>query len=295
MGGFQIRCTTKEHFLCERPDAGVDHVAFRWLLDIRFVYLPAEFSQLIHDVYEQSRRLTRLGSRTEPFPREEVSHINFGHDIWQGVIQFESMKNALSENLIDMPPISEEEISDRSKGDALSKGIAFLQLTWFIVQIIARAVQGLAITELELTTAALAGLNSVMYIFWWNKPLDVRCPVVIRTKGVEEILASNTQNVQYRFPEQKFSLRKQLRQAITCFILNTLTRIAEFLHLIPRLLSAISTVLVKSLNRLLLGTRRLWKRLRDFTRRASSTQNNDVIESVGRNVSLSLLLSHAAS
>ena len=42
---------------------------------------------------------------------------------------------------------------------------------------------------MELTTAALAGLNSVMYVFWWNKPLDVRCPIVIRTKAVEKMLA----------------------------------------------------------------------------------------------------------
>ena len=28
-----------------------------------------------------------------------------------------------------------------------------------------------------------------MYVFWWNKPLDVRCPIVIRTKAVEKMMA----------------------------------------------------------------------------------------------------------
>ena len=90
--------------------------------------------------------------------------------------------------MIDFPSTTEAEIDDRSKGDALSKGIALLQITWFIIQLIARRVQGLTITGLELTTAALAGLNSVMYVFWWNKPKDVRCPVVIRTKCAEKLV-----------------------------------------------------------------------------------------------------------
>ena len=109
--------------------------------------------------------------------------------IWEGVLQLRRFQYLLEEHKIDFPSTSEAEIDDRSKGDALSKGIALLQITWFIIQLIARRAQGLTITELELTTAALAGLNSVMYVFWWNKPKDVRCPVVIRTKAVENMLA----------------------------------------------------------------------------------------------------------
>ena len=112
-----------------------------------------------------------------------------GDDIWEGVLQSWDFRKLLEGHKIDFPSTSEAEIDDRSKGDALSKGIALLQITWFIIQLIARRVQGLTITELELTTAVLAGLNSVMYVFWWNKPLDVRCPIIIRTKAVERMLA----------------------------------------------------------------------------------------------------------
>ena len=112
-----------------------------------------------------------------------------GDGMLEGVLHFQSFLLLLQEHKIDFPLTTAEEIDDRSKGDALSKGIALLQITWFIIQLIARRFQGLTITELELTTAALAGLNSVMYVFWWNKPLDVRCPIVIRTKAVEKMLA----------------------------------------------------------------------------------------------------------
>lgn len=75
--------------------------------------------------------------------------------------------------------ISDEEILDRSKGDTFSKGIAVLQTTWFITQCIARRIQHLPLTELEVITLAFAFLNIVIHIIWWNKPLDVRFPVRI--------------------------------------------------------------------------------------------------------------------
>ena len=74
------------------------------------------------------------------------------------------------------------DIRDRSKGDFLSKGIAILQTTWFILQCVARREQGLALTELELVTLALASLNATTYMFWWHKPLGVQEPVRIYYK-----------------------------------------------------------------------------------------------------------------
>jgi hypothetical protein len=76
-----------------------------------------------------------------------------------------------------------EEIQNQSKSDALSKTIVLVQTTWFTFQCIARAVQGLALTELENVTLAYTALNGVMCFFWWQKPLDVQCPVVFVLKN----------------------------------------------------------------------------------------------------------------
>lgn len=76
--------------------------------------------------------------------------------------------------------ITKEEVEDRSKGDILSKGIILVQTGWFILQLLARAIQRLPVTELEIVTLGFAILNFVTYGLWWNKPLDVRCPLVIR-------------------------------------------------------------------------------------------------------------------
>jgi hypothetical protein len=83
---------------------------------------------------------------------------------------------------IDIPVVTAADIEDRSKGDALSKIIAILQTTWFIVQCIARGQQQLALTELELVTLALASLNAVTFAIWWHKPLGVQEPVRIYFK-----------------------------------------------------------------------------------------------------------------
>lgn len=73
-------------------------------------------------------------------------------------------------------PPTVEEIRDKSKGDAFSKGLALLQTGWFVMQCITRRVQRLPITELEIVTLAYAAVNVGMYWFWWDKPLNVEVP-----------------------------------------------------------------------------------------------------------------------
>ncbi|KAG2136378.1 uncharacterized protein EDB93DRAFT_788545 [Suillus bovinus] len=86
------------------------------------------------------------------------------------------LKRFVSEGSVEMPIIVEADIEDRSKGDALSKGIAILQLVWFVLQLVARYVQNLPVTLLELDTLAVAALIGIAYCFWWKKPKDVGRP-----------------------------------------------------------------------------------------------------------------------
>ena len=83
---------------------------------------------------------------------------------------------------IDLPNITEREIKDRSKGDILSKSLTVIQTGCFVVQCIARLIADLQVTELELTTVAIAVTNTATYLFWWNKPLNVECTVPVPLK-----------------------------------------------------------------------------------------------------------------
>ncbi|KZP18192.1 hypothetical protein FIBSPDRAFT_829708 [Athelia psychrophila] len=72
-----------------------------------------------------------------------------------------------------------EDIKDKSKGDWVSKGVALLQTCWFLAQCIARRVQHLSITQLEVVTLSYCTMNVVIYAFWWHKPLSVDRPIPV--------------------------------------------------------------------------------------------------------------------
>src|SRR6266545_3037636 len=99
-----------------------------------------------------------------------------------GTLTVEHFTELINDSNFEFPDTTEEEIQDRSKGDALFKLIAMLQTTWFLIQCIARGQQRLALTELELVTIALASLNAVTFAIWWHKPLGVQEPVKIYLK-----------------------------------------------------------------------------------------------------------------
>ena len=78
---------------------------------------------------------------------------------------------------------TEDEIKDKGKSDWLAKSLVLLQTLWFVMQCIARAIEHLPITHLEIVTLAYAAMNFVIYIFWWNKPLNVNRPVRVFRKS----------------------------------------------------------------------------------------------------------------
>ena len=87
---------------------------------------------------------------------------------------------------IEYPIVTREEIQDKSKGDAVTKALVVLQTTWFLLQCAARGSQHLALTELEIATAAFALLNIIIYALWWDKPLDVQCCIVVRRRSTQD-------------------------------------------------------------------------------------------------------------
>ena len=101
----------------------------------------------------------------------------FDGDNPKGVLSPSRFSKLLTSGKIELPTVTVEEIEDRSKADGFSKTIALGQTLWFVAQCIARSAQHLDLTLVELLTLSFAILNGVMYFLWWNKPMDVRCPV----------------------------------------------------------------------------------------------------------------------
>ncbi|KAF8061703.1 hypothetical protein FPV67DRAFT_292863 [Lyophyllum atratum] len=81
-------------------------------------------------------------------------------------------------NIVSLTEL-EHAIDDRSKADALSKAVACTQVFWFLIKCAARVQRRLPITELEVTTASFVIICMTCYLFWWNKPMDVKTHVYI--------------------------------------------------------------------------------------------------------------------
>ncbi|KAG1805283.1 hypothetical protein EV424DRAFT_1431091 [Suillus variegatus] len=91
-------------------------------------------------------------------------------------LQPDHILKLIRQGCIDVPTLTADQIQDKSKGNAISKGLVMLQVAWFIMQLVTRVIYPLEITQLEVGTLAFAVLNFLTYAAWWNKPLDVECP-----------------------------------------------------------------------------------------------------------------------
>ena len=110
---------------------------------------------------------------------------------------------------IEFFTVTVEEIEDCRKADGFSKTIALGQTLWFVAQCVARRVQHLDLTLVELLTLSLAVLNGVMYFLWWNKPMDVRYP--IRVYLLDKL---NEPNEPYLGSFREFQVLLSLRQLV---------------------------------------------------------------------------------
>ena len=115
----------------------------------------------------------------------------FEGNVAKGVLSPERFSELLTAEKIEFPTVTVEEIGDRSKSDGFSKTIALGQTLWFVAQCISRRAQHLDLTLIELVTLSLAVLNGMMYFLWWNKPLDVRCPVRVYLQVPDVPIESN--------------------------------------------------------------------------------------------------------
>ena len=109
------------------------------------------------------------------------------HKTWKGTWALSSIQllYACQKGIIRGPPqLSTADLEDRSKGDLFVKGAAVLQISWLVVQIIARASEGLAISLLEITTLAFAACAIATYILLWHKPQDVMTPTYIDATNI---------------------------------------------------------------------------------------------------------------
>lgn len=89
------------------------------------------------------------------------------------------------------------DIADKSKADFLTKSIAVIQITRFLLEMISRAAVSLPLSPLEYFTCAQVVCALLTYIFWFDKPHNVQEPLRL-TKASQTPVNSASKYREYR-------------------------------------------------------------------------------------------------
>ena len=95
----------------------------------------------------------------------------------------DQLRTFIEHDDIDGPSISVEELRSRGKSDWVVKLIAVLQIIWFVVQTLFRAIQRYQVTALEIMTVAFVFCSVFIYGFSLYQPQDVEYPVELRIRS----------------------------------------------------------------------------------------------------------------
>ncbi|KAH8701322.1 hypothetical protein GQ44DRAFT_717787 [Phaeosphaeriaceae sp. PMI808] len=123
------------------------------------------------------------------------------------------------------PDLSEAQILDKCKASGLAKLLVCVQASWFCIQCFARLGLSHPISLLELTSVAHALCTLLVYVLWWDKPLDINEPTLIQGEAATELWAIATLNrisslrcnPNNSLDEQPFTVSIQLRHATECY------------------------------------------------------------------------------
>lgn len=131
----------------------------------------------------------------------------FEGDVW--VLTAAQLVEARRRKLIPrLPHLTEDEVSDRNKGDLLVKILALLQVSWMLIQILARAKKHISSTPLEIMSLSFAACAFVTYILQLNHPQDVTTSIYIDASRLSTV--DDMRNIAYLGPTYYWFIRNRL-------------------------------------------------------------------------------------
>ena len=112
----------------------------------------------------------------------------------------ELLRTLIENHDIESPPLSKDELKSRGKGDWIIKLIAIVQIIWFVVQTLVRAIQHFQTTALEIMTVAFVFCSVFIYGFSFNQPQDVEYPVFIEVSDAALATDGTTSTADTKMP-----------------------------------------------------------------------------------------------
>ena len=96
-------------------------------------------------------------------------------------------------------------IDDKSKANPFTKAIAFVQITWFMAQLVGRFFSELPVATIEHVTLAYVVCAIWSYYFWWHKPFDIQSPHVL---DIDLPCLATERNAIFAESENAFDLKR---------------------------------------------------------------------------------------
>ena len=103
----------------------------------------------------------------------------------------EQLLDLITDGRIGEPPLSDEELNSRGKSDLVIKLFFLLQITWFFVQTLSRAILHYQTTAFEVMTVAFVCCTIATISFSIKQPQNVEYPIFLE---VEESKPANEQD-----------------------------------------------------------------------------------------------------
>lgn len=94
----------------------------------------------------------------------------------------EELREFIEKGEVNHPSVSAQELESRGKSDWLIKLVAVLQILWFVLETLVRAVQHYQITAIEIMTVAFVLYSIFTYWISWSMPQDVQYPVTLQLR-----------------------------------------------------------------------------------------------------------------
>ncbi|KAF8533163.1 hypothetical protein BDD12DRAFT_914285 [Trichophaea hybrida] len=100
-----------------------------------------------------------------------------------------------------------DSIKDKGKGSNIAKILSAMQALWLGAQCAARKASGLPLSLLEIHVLIQVGCTVVIYLCWWNKPLDVNEPIfLVLKKGGQEFRPIRDKEAKYLLEKEVVEL-----------------------------------------------------------------------------------------
>ena len=103
---------------------------------------------------------------------DEINLQRMSHKMW--ALTSPQILEARRLGLIQkLPQVSGRTLESFNKGDILVKLLALVQVSWLIIQLIARKIASLPSSQLEIATLAFSASSILTYLLYWSRPQGV--------------------------------------------------------------------------------------------------------------------------